>query len=198
MRALRFVFLSLVLSGCMTLFGWDIHAPGILSENYFQNVDTLHQRMGLYYAPELIQYESTNKGGKLADPQRYHIGEALAPMLIEGFQQGFDEFIFFEEVPTPDLMKQYGIPYLAVVRPKSFANDVTMKGQAVMLTTETVVLDPSLNILARFESKGSSDARKVFAKKGGPEVNLNSAVENNIQAIVQYIQDAVRTGNWQR
>ena len=95
------------------------------------------------------------------------------------------------------LVQQYGIQYLAVVRIKDFGNHVTWKGQAVALTTEIVILDQNLKAIERFESTGSSDAQKVFAKKGGPEVNLNAALENNILAIVQYLQDSIARGAWE-
>lgn len=61
------------------------------------------------------------------------------------------------------------------------------------MTTETVILDRNLNVIERFESTGDSEAEKVFAKKGGPQVNLNAAIENNVLAIVQSVQDFLRT-----
>ena len=82
--------------------------------------------------------------------------------------------------------------HLVSVRIKDFGNRVTWKGQAVALTTETVILDQNLKAIERFESTGSSDAQKVFAKKGGPQVNLNAAIENNVLATVQSIQDFLR------
>ena len=192
------MFLSLVfISGCARLFGWDIHAPGILSEGYARRVQPVQQRVALYIAPSTWQAVSTNRGGKLADPQTYHVGESFLPMVIEGFQQGFEEFVFLEVEPTPAVLKRYGIPYTAVIRVKSFGNRVTLKGQAVELLTEVVVLDQNLQPLGKLEAQGSSDAEKVFAKKGGPQVNLNAAIENNVTATVQYIQDAIRTGEWQ-
>jgi len=183
-------------TGCATLFGWDIHAPGILSEGFTQKVSPVNQRIALYVPPSLLTYESTDKGGQFADPQTYYVGDALGPMLVEAFQTGFSEFIFMEVDPTAPMLKQYGIPYLAAVRVKDFRNRVTLKGQAITLVTETIVFDTDLNLLVRFESRGTSAAQKVFAKKGGPEVNLNAAVENNVLAIVQYLQDGIQTGAW--
>lgn len=192
-----FLSLAILLPGCARLFGWDIHAPGILSESYARRVQPVQQRVALYIEPSVWKAISTNRGGKWADPQTYHVGEAFVPMAIEGFQQGFEEFIFMEAVPTDAVMKRYGIPYVAVVRVKDFGNRVTLKGQAVELLTEVAVLDQDLKPLGKLEARGSSDAEKVFAKKGGPEVNLNAAIENNIAATVQYLQDAIRTGKWE-
>jgi hypothetical protein len=191
-------FLLLAGTGCVRLFGWDIHAPGILSDNFIYDIHPAHERVGLYLDPAVWNYLSKNRGGKLADPQTYHVGEAFAPMAIEGFQQSFEEFIFLETEPTPALLERYGIPYLAVVRIKSFGNRVTLKGQAVELVTEVAVFDRAMQPLGRLEARGSSDAEKIFAKKGGPEVNLNAAIENNITATVQYLQDAMKTGNWKQ
>ncbi len=132
----------------------------------------------------------------MADPQTFHVGEAYVPMLIEGFQESFEEFIFMEIEPDAAILRRYGIDYLAAVKIKRFGNRVTMKGQAVQLVSETAVLDGGLKTLARFESTGTSDAEKIFAKKGGPEVNLNAALENNILAIVEYLQDSIRSGSW--
>ena len=194
----RGIILALALagSGCAALFGWDIHAPGILSEKFVRDVAPSHQRIALYLDPAVSTYISQNRGSRTADPQTYHVGESFAPMLVEAFQNGFDEFIFLEVEPNPDVMKQYGIPYLAAVRVKEFSNRVTWKGQALALVTETTVLDPSLQLVARFESEGVSDSQKVFAKKGGPEVNLNAALENNAAAIVHYLQDSLGRGEW--
>ncbi len=185
-------------SGCAALFGWDIHAPGILSQNFSFNIQPTQSRVGLYLEPSVWKYLSKNRGGRFADPQTYHVGEAYVPMVIEGFQGGFEEFIFFETEPTPELAKQYAVPYVVIVRIEDFGNKVTMKGQAVQIRTQTAVLDPQFNVMGRFISTGSSDAEKIFAKKGGPEVNLNAAIENNVIAMVQYIQDSIRTGNWNR
>lgn len=183
------VVLILSLVGCARLFGWEIHAPGILSRHFAETVRPVPERIALYLPPELLNYESKDRGSRTADPQTYHIGEALGPMLVEAFQASFNEFIFLEVEPTPEILKRYGIPRAAVVRVKEFKNQVTWKGQIVSLATETAVLDPELKPLAQFESEGTSDAQKVFAKKGGPEVNLNAAIENNVRAIVQHIQD---------
>jgi len=190
--------LSLFQAGCARLFGWDIHAPGILSQNFSNQVRPTPARMALYLPPELLNFQSKDRGGSTADPQTYHVGEALGPMMIEGFQNAFSEFIFMEAEPTPQILKQYGIPYLVVVQIKRFDNNVTWRGQGITLVTEAVVLDSDLNIVGRFEARGLSDAQKVFAKKGGPQVNLNAAIENNVLAIVQYLQDSIRSNAWER
>jgi len=174
--------------GCARLFGWDIHAPGILSNNFSQTVQPIPERIALYLPPELLKYESRDRGSRTADPQTYHIGEALGPMLVEAFQEGFEEFIFLETEPTREVLKRYGIPWVAVVRVKEFRNRVSWRGQAIALATETVVLDSDLHLFTRFESQGSSESEKVFAKKGGPEVNLNAAIESNVLAIIQNLQ----------
>lgn len=182
--------LSLALSfiGCARLFGWDIHAPGVLSNHFAQTVQAAEERIALYLEPGLLGYQSKDRGGKTADPQTYHIGEALGPMLVEAFQTSFQEFIFLEKEPTPQILKRYGIPRVAVVRIKEFKNRVTWQGQEVTLETETAVFDSDLGPLGRFESVGTSGARKVFAKRGGPQVNLNAAIEANVLAIVQNLQ----------
>jgi len=195
----RYIFIGLfsLQMGCASIFGWDIHAPGILSENFSQTVPPIHERIALYLPADLLEYKSYDRGGRTADPQTYHVGEAFGPMLVEAFQTGFDEFIFLETEPTSVILKQYGVQHLVLVRIKEFKNRVTWGSHAVGLTTETVVLDSSLNPLGRFEATGTSDAKKVFAKKGGPQVNLNAAIENNVLAIMQYLQDSIQKGLWE-
>ncbi len=183
--------------GCASIFGWDIHAPGILSESFSQTVQPVHERVALYLPPGLLEYKSYDRGSRTADPQTYHVGEALGPMLVEAFQDGFDEFVFMETEPTPEILKQYGISYLVLVKIKDFKNRVTWGSHAVSLVTETIVLDSNLELLGRFEATGTSDAKKVFAKKGGPQVNLNAAIENNAMAIIQYFQDSIQKGLWE-
>ncbi len=179
----------LPLWGCATIFGWNIHAPGLLSNEFTSKIQPVHERIALYLPLEVLTYESKNRGGKTADPQTYYIGESLGPMLVEGFQAGFTEFIFLETEPTPELMKRYAIPRAAVIKVKEFQNQVTLKGQTVGLVTETAVLDSDLHFITRFESRGGSGAQKVFSKRGGPQVNLNAAIENNVLAIIQQLQD---------
>jgi hypothetical protein len=188
---------AVMLSGCATLFGWDIHAPALLSQRFYERVEPATQRLALYLDPSLLTLVSQNKGGRFADPQTYHIGEAYVPIVIEGFQRGFDEFVLIEEEPTQQVLTQYAIPYLVYVRPKGFENDVSLKGQIVAFVTETLVFDKDLALLDRFLTSGKSDSKKVFAKKGGPQVNFNAALENNVESIVLYIQDAIRTQRWQ-
>ena len=185
-------------AGCAALFGWDIHAPGMMSYGFAQRIQPVNERIALYADPAAWNFQSRDRGSRTADPQTYHVGEAFVPMLIEGFQQAFDEFVFMEVEPTADILKQYGIPRLAVVRIRGFKNRVTWSGEGeLQLFTETIMLDQNLRQIVRFESQGVSDAEKIFAKKGGPEVNLNAAIENNIRAIVQHVQDSLRTGAWQ-
>ena len=195
-RFLRVTICAVMLSGCATLFGWDIHAPAVLSKRFYERVEPAPQRLALYLDPSLFELISKNKGGRFADPQTYHIGEAYVPIVIEGFQRGFDEFILIEDEPTQEILARYAIPYLVYIRPKVFENDVTMKGQTVAFETEILVFDRDLKLLDRFRTSGKSDSKKVFAKMGGPQVNLNAALENNTESIVLYIQDALRTRRW--
>ncbi len=185
------VLFLLFFSGCAALFGWDIHAPGILSSEFNHAIQPAPKRIGLYIEPSSRKIFSKDRGSRLSDPQTYHIGEAFEPMLVEGFQQGFQEFVFLELEPTAALLKQYGIPYVAAVRVKDFENrkGKPLHRQVVSVWSETYLYDDHLNLLVRFESRGTSDARKVFAKKGGPEVNLNAAIENNVRAVVLFLQD---------
>ena len=183
--------LALLTAGCAALFGWNIHAPGRLSQHYYRSVLPAKIRMGLYLPGEVLQYQSQNRGGRMADPQTYHVGEAFTPMVIEAFQQAFSEFVFFEAEPDPAMLRQYGISHLAVVQIRALKNRVTLKGQALQLETETRIYNSSLEPVMAFESIGSSDAEKVFSKRGGPEVNLNAAIENNVTAMVQYLQEKV-------
>ncbi|MBP9866292.1 MAG: hypothetical protein KBC91_07815 [Candidatus Omnitrophica bacterium] len=185
-----FLFAGLLFfSGCAALFGWKIHAPGLLSQDYYSRVVPSQARVALYLPEDVLRYQSTNRGGALADPQTYFVGEAFVPMILEGFQRAFQEFVFFETEPNPVLMRRYGIQRLAVVRIRALKNRVTLKGQAVQLETETRVYNEALEPVAAFESIGTSDAKKVFSKKGGPEINLNFAIENNVTALVQYLQE---------
>ena len=84
------------------------------------------------------------------------------------------------------------------MRVEDFGNRVTWKGQALTLGTQVIVFDPDFQVQVRLRARGTSDAEKIFAKKGGPEVNLNAAIENNVLATVQYLQDAIRSGNWNK
>ncbi|MDP3921034.1 MAG: hypothetical protein Q8R76_09565 [Candidatus Omnitrophota bacterium] len=182
---------ALGLAGCVALFGWDIHAPGLLSNHFYETVQPAPARIALYIPKEVMTYVSQERGGRLADPQTYHVGEAITPMLIEAFQRAFDEFLYMEAEPTQAIMKRYAIAHVAAIRIKDFGNQVTLKGQAVTLLTEVELYDSELEFVARLEARGTSDAQKVFAKKGGPEVNLNAAIENNVIAIVQHLQDTL-------
>lgn len=189
--AARFFLLASLFffSGCAALFGWKIHAPGLLSQDYYRHVIASEDRIALYLPEEVLKYQSTHRGGALADPQTYFLGEAFVPMLLEGFQGAFQEFILFESEPDRLMMRRYGLQRLAVVRIRGLKNRVTLKGQALQLETETRIYNEDLQPIAAFESIGTSDAKKVFSKKGGPEINLNFAIENNVTALVQYIQD---------
>ncbi len=174
------------------MFGWDIHAPGLLSENFFAGVRPSAQKIALYIPEESKTYESKDRGAQTADPQTYHVGEAFEPMLIEAFQHGFEGFVSMEAEPTPEIMARYEIPYLAVVRIKGFKNEVTWKGQRLEIVTEADVMDANLRVIDRYQARGISKAQKVFAKRGGPETNLNAALENNVRAIVEHLQDVLK------
>jgi len=183
------IFFLLFQTGCAAIFGWDIHAPGFLSESFFHLIQPAEERIALYLPDDLMSYVSDDRGGRFADPQTYHIGEAFVPMVVEAFNHGFDEFILMETEPTAAVMRQYGIPYLVAIRPAEFGNRVTLKGQGLGFRTEMLVFNSDLEIVAIFDADGSSDAEKIFAKKGGPQLNLNAAIENNIRASVASLQD---------
>jgi hypothetical protein len=186
------LILPLTVIGCAHLFGWDIHAPGILSAYFYTQVTPAAERVALFLPESITSLVSTDRGGRLADPQTYHVGEAFAPMAVEAFQRSFDEFVFVETEPSPELMALYEIPYLAVIEPIDFGNRVTLKGQAVEMSTKITILNKDFGQLVQYKAKGMSDARRVFAKKGGPEVNLNAALESNLTATVQYLQEWIR------
>ncbi|MCB9799651.1 MAG: hypothetical protein H6757_02695 [Candidatus Omnitrophica bacterium] len=183
------VLLAVFGAGCAALFGWNIHAPGLLSEEFAQDISKIPARVALYIPEGQIDYLSKDKGTALSDPQTYYIGEAYVPMLIESFQHGVDEFLLFETLPTTELMKRYAISYLVVCEIKDFKNRKHYRGQGLDLYTETFVFNPDLSLYARFETRGASEAWKVFAKKGGPEVNLNHAIESNLRSMMTYLQD---------
>jgi len=190
-RAVAVFLLAVLLAGCAALFGWDIHAPGVLSRSFYGR-PVSPQRIALYFPPQMVNEVSHNKGGRFADPQTYHVGEALVPMLIEAFQQSFSEFILLETEPSENILQGYGIPYLVTVSAPVLGNRVSLKGQMLELTTQVEVYGPQLQRLVAFQARGSSDAEAVFSKKGGPEVNLNAAVERNLIATVDFLHDWLR------
>lgn len=191
------LILMVMCSGCATLFGWQIHAPGVLSNNYYEQVKPVSQRVALYFPPHFAAYTSENKGGRFADPQIYYIGEAFSRMLVEAFGAGFDQFILLDAEPTAELLQVYDIPYLVAIDVHAFRNDVRLKGQTVELDTVVFLFDHNLRLKKRLLATGSSDAQKVFGKKGGPEVNLNAAIENNVRVTVQFLQDLFTHENLQ-
>ena len=189
-------FVLLLMGGCQTLFGWDIHAPGRLSNNFFTSIETIDAGVGLWLSPEVYQYVSKDRGSRFADPQTYHVGESLSPMILEGFQHSFKRFYLLEVEPTPEMMQAYGLEYLVGVGVKDFNNHVTMKGQGVGLVLRAEIYNAKLESLVNLDVQGSSEAVKVFAKKGGPEVNLNAAIENATSSLILYLQDAIREQSW--
>ena|SRR3989338_3143122 len=192
-KILSFVFLT---SGCARLFGWEIHAPGLVSQGFYETVSTADQRVALFVRPELFQYQSLDRGSRFADPQTFYIGEALGPILLEAFEHAFRDFIFMEVKPDEKILQQYAVNYLVFVDLKGFNNAVTLKGQKIELSLYAEVYDSNLGLLAALEVEGTSDAFKVFAKKGGPEVNLNAAIENAVSSLVLFLQDGMRTNHW--
>lgn len=194
-RFLVFGLQSLVcclLMGCVAIYGWNIHAPGILSSEFAQDVPQIAKRVALYVPEGQKDFVSRDKGTRLSDPQAYYVGESFVPMLVESFQSGFSEFVLMEAVPTPDLMRQYGIDALAVCKIKDFKNRKTMKSQGLDIYTETTVFNRDLKLIRRFEARGTSEAPGTFAKKGGLEVNLNAAIEGNLREVVTQVQEALR------
>ncbi|MFC1808917.1 hypothetical protein ACFL3D_02190 [Candidatus Omnitrophota bacterium] len=186
------LLILLLFSGCATLFGWNIHAPGLLSNKFYTEVNSFDSRIALYIPQHLTTFISEDKGGTLADPQTYYVGEAFSPMLLESFQHTFSEFVFMEVDPTAQILAQYDIPYIVVIDVREFHNKVTLKGQVVSVVTEVWVLNTELNLVRHLEVTGTSDAQKVFAKKGGPEVNMNAAIEQNIRLTIEYLHDFLR------
>ncbi len=192
---LNVVFLAAAfcsLTGCTAIYGWNIHAPGILSSEFAQDVPAAKKRVALFIPEGQKDFVSHDKGTRLSDPQAYYVGEAFVPMLIEAFQSGFSEFILIEALPTPEIMHQYGIDALAVSEIKGFKNRKTLPAQGLDLYTETTVFNSDLKLMRRFEARGTSEAPGTFAKKGGLEVNLNAAIEGNLREIVTQVQDVLK------
>ena len=59
---------SLALTGCARLFGWDIHAPGLLSESFSTQVSYRHERAALYLPPSVMRFQSKDKRRPSAHP----------------------------------------------------------------------------------------------------------------------------------
>jgi len=180
------------LLGCTAIYGWNIHAPGILSSEFARDVPQAQHRVALYVPAGQKEYLSKDKGTRLSDPQIYYIGEAYVPMLIESFQSGFSELILMEAVPTPAMMQQYGIEALVVSEIKDFKNRKALSAQGLDLYTETTVFNSNLKLMRRFETRGTSEAPGTFAKKGGLEVNLNAAIEGALRETVSQVQDVLK------
>jgi len=157
---IKIVWVSLIFmfAGCATLFGWKIHAPGILSNKFYDEIEKTDGRIALYIPPHCAEFISTEKGGTLADPTTFFIGEAFAPMLLEAFQHSFSEFVFMEIDPNADVLKQYQIPFVIVVDIREFYNKMTLKGQAVSIISEVWILNGDLQIVRHLEVVGTSDA----------------------------------------
>lgn len=179
-------------AGCAAIYGWNIHAPGLLSEEFARDIPQVPHRVALYIPEGQKEFISKDKGTRWSDPQTYYVGEAFVPMLIESFQSGFTEFVLMEAVPTPEIMRQYGVEALAVAEITGFKNRKTLPAQGLDVYTETAVFNRDLKLLRRFQARGTSEARGTFAKKGGLEVNLNAAIEGNLRETVLQVQDTVR------
>lgn len=187
-----FLFLICLLgAGCTAIYGWNIHAPGLLSDEFARDIPRTPARVALYVPEGQKDIVSKDKGTRWSDPQTYYLGEAFVPMLIESFQSGFTEFVLMEAVPTSDMMRQYAIDALVVTEITGFKNRKTLPAQGLDLYTETAVFGRDLQLLRRFEARGTSEARGTFAKKGGLEVNLNAAMEGNLRETVLQVQDAL-------
>lgn len=181
-----------LLAGCTAIYGWNIHAPGLLSSEFARDTPSLQKRVALYVPEGQKEFISKDKGTMWSDPQTYYLGEAFVPMLIESFQSGFSEFILMEAIPSPDLMSQYEVDALVVSEIKDFKNRKTLPAQGLDIYTETAVFDRNLKLIRRFEARGTSEARGTFAKKGGLEVNLNAAIEGNLREIILQVQDTIK------
>lgn len=181
-----------LLSGCTAIYGWNIHAPGLLSDEFAADIPAVPHRIALYIPEGQKEFVSKDKGTIWSDPQTYYVGEAFVPMLIESFQTGFAEFVLMEALPTPALMQRYGIEALAVTEIKGFTNRKAYSAQGLDIYTETALFNRDLKLIRRFETRGTSEARGTFAKKGGLEVNLNAAIEGALRETVSQVQEALK------
>jgi len=50
-KRVAWAILICCLTGCTRLFGWDVQAPGILSESFFQQITPGSERVALYFKP---------------------------------------------------------------------------------------------------------------------------------------------------
>ncbi len=186
------ILLGVLSSGCAAIYGWNIHAPGLLSIEFARDLPQTKHRVALFIPEGQKEFISKDKGTRWSDPQTYYVGEAFVPMLIESCQSGFSEFILMEAVPTPDMMRQYGIEALVVTEIKDFKNRKAFSSQGLDIYTETSVFNSDLKMIRRFETRGTSEAPGTFAKKGGLEVNLNAAIEGALRETVAQIQEVLR------
>ena len=191
-RRVLSLFFMLIAVGCTAIYGWNIHAPGILSNEFARDIPQTSHRVALYVPEGQKEFISKDKGTRFSDPQAYYVGEAFVPMLAEAFQSSFSEFVLMEALPTPAMMKQYGIETLVVSEIKDFKNRKTLSAQGLDLYTETSLFNSDLKMIRRFEARGTSEAPGTFAKKGGLEVNLNAAIEGNLREVIAQVQDALK------
>lgn len=174
------IFLVFTLTGCHTIRPVNTPQTTILHE-----VPSLQQSVRLILDQEYRGFISKDRGNPLADPQKYMVGEALAPLTKAYFEQAASQLATYETLE--EARQSSGqTPQAIYVQPKvvQFDNTMRLTEQRIDVKLAADIYDGQLKLIRTVQAQGMAQG-EIFGNSVNNTVStaLQLALSNLIREI---------------
>lgn len=177
---LFFAFVALTFSGCHSIHPLSTPQGTIVSE-----VAPLQKKIGLVLDNEYQTYLSKDRGNPLADPQKYFVGEAIAPLTKHYFEKAALELNTYDSLDAAREDSTSG-KYEYVIHPKIkiFDNTIRLTEQRIDIALDADIYDSKLNFLSKVQAQGMAHG------DNHPKETVSTAIQLTLSNLIREIKNA--------
>lgn len=169
-----------------TLGCYTFHPSLEVHEQTIQNVCQSASAVVLIISPSYKGYTSLDRGHRLADPQIYRIGEALAPLTEEYFRHSFSDVLVIEDSELT--AKSAEGRFIIFPQVSAFENTLTMfpTTQTLEIWLSAEIATDAATTIGRAEGHGSSTHRVHFIKDDESRISglLSEVIQHALAGLV--------------
>ena len=176
-----FASLALVFAGCHTIHPLSIPENAIVSE-----VPALQKKIGLVLDNEYRTYINKDRGNPLADPQKYLVGEALAPLTEHYFKRAALELTTYDSLEAArkdSTIAKYD--YIIYPKIKEFDNTIRLTEQRIDVVLGAGIYKPDSTLVKDVE------ARAMANEGQDPKKIVSTALQLALSRLIREVKKEV-------
>lgn len=176
--------LGLLFSGCHT-----IRPVATADTSYLEKTPHSSKKILLVLDEDYRSYVSHDRGNSMADPQAYHVGEALGPLTTAFFTKAYPHADIAEKLPAAAHYGEWD--FVICPRVESFSNDLgswSLK-QSIAVGLSADIFDSQLNDYGRVSGAGWSNgglgaSAVIWGSTKNSSMIVSLALQEALQALV--------------